>query len=278
MWNAPNGAPDMFVIDGLPITARIDKTGGFDALHQSDITIRGLSMDKMAQMTVLEYEHRGERINDIVVEAREGDDEWFQVFAGNTLSATPQINTDGTVDFNIHAVSGGCAISKVVLPTSIKEPLKAEALFGQFANEGEIQYRPLGDLGITVGNCVFTGSPKEKMKQLATMIGCDAFIDDNVLVTKKYDGETYPEVPVVSVETGMLGYPRYTTQGISFRCLLRKDIKFAGWIKMQSTIKSYCNTWQVMKISLKLDAYYPHGGDWHMDVDCATLHSDAVRK
>lgn len=275
VWSSGN----TYIIDGLPVTARIDKTGGFDALHQSDITIRGLSMDKATEMKVLEYTDWGERVNDIVVEAREGEEEaWYRVFAGNAISAVPQINTDGTMDFHIHAVAGACSISKVVTPTSVKEAVSAETLFRQFANEGEIEYKPLGKLGVYVKNCVFTGSPKEKMRQLAVMIGCDAFIDDNALVTKEYGGETYPEVPTVSVENGMLGYPRYTSQGISFRCLLRKDIKFAGLVNVQSVIKPFCGVWQIYKVSLKLDAYYPHGGDWHMDVDCMTRGREIVVK
>lgn len=102
--------------------------------------------------------------------------------------------------------------------------------------------------------------------------------------TKGADEET---VPLISVETGLVGYPTYNRAGVSFTCLLRPDIAYyqpikldgkyvpAGWVTDNNGLNQqgqkvstgpWTGIWLPTSITHEVTSEIP-GGNWHTFVD-----------
>jgi hypothetical protein len=82
-------------------------------------------------------------------------------------------------------------------------------------------------------------------------------------------------VPVVSKETGMIGYPAFTQQGIIFKTVFNPQIAFGGTVKLTSSVlsgviaaqqdknKSFKapadSVWAIYKLDHALDSLVPRG-------------------
>ncbi|MCX5616992.1 hypothetical protein NQF87_08430 [Bombella sp. TMW 2.2559] len=95
-------------------------------------------------------------------------------------------------------------------------------------------------------------------------------------------------IPLISVETGLIGYPTYNRAGISFTTLLRPDIAYyqpikmknrytpAGWVTGTNGLNQqgqsvgrgpWDGIWLPISITHEVTAEIP-GGNWHTFVDC----------
>lgn len=103
-------------------------------------------------------------------------------------------------------------------------------------------------------------------------------------VTKSADKDT---VPLISVDTGLIGYPTYNRAGVSFTCLLRPDIAYyqpikldgpyvpAGWVTGNNGLNQqgqkvstgpWTGIWLPTGITHEVTSEIP-GGNWHTFVD-----------
>lgn len=256
-----------YIIEGLPITSTVEKTGG-EGLQHARIVVSGLAKDTLEALTVLEFSKKAPRVNEILLEAREGENSQYStVFRGNAICALPVYETNGTAKLEIEANSGYLSTIKPSPPVSVNQPTQATQLFDMFAKDGGLELDKEALKDVTVQNCTFTGSPRKKAQQLAKQIGCDFFIDDNKMVVRDFQQTTDSGAVVVSVTTGMLGYPKFVHTGITVNCLYNPLFELGKQIKVVSTIKQANANWILCKITHKLDAYQPSGGQWVSELE-----------
>lgn len=75
--------------------------------------------------------------------------------------------------------------------------------------------------------------------------------------------------PLISPATGLVGYPKFRDQGMSFRCLFNPALKLGGSIKMQSSIQPASGLWYIVgPLVYNLSAQMPQG-PWFCDAHCA---------
>jgi hypothetical protein len=75
-------------------------------------------------------------------------------------------------------------------------------------------------------------------------------------------------VPVVSKDTGMIGYPTFSPNGyLIVRTLFNPQISFGGIIKVESRISQANREWVVQKLDLALDSEVPKG-KWEATCHC----------
>ncbi|GBQ07268.1 hypothetical protein [Saccharibacter floricola] len=104
-------------------------------------------------------------------------------------------------------------------------------------------------------------------------------------------GKPQPSAPLISSQSGMVGYPNYSATGLTFSCLFRQDIAFyvplqvssqqmpAGWQEVGTTGKNqqgqtlripskpYDGLWLPIYVSHDLSAEVPNG-PWFTTAEC----------
>lgn len=85
-----------------------------------------------------------------------------------------------------------------------------------------------------IANYNFSGAAPNQISLLTTMGGINAFIDDNALVVKNAFIPLNNTLKIVSAETGMIGIPQFTEQGIRVKFLLDNKTTLGGGLQIIS--------------------------------------------
>jgi len=85
-----------------------------------------------------------------------------------------------------------------------------------------------------ISNYSYAGAALKQVDVLGTMGGINVFIDDNVLVVKDAWVPLNNTLRVLNAETGMIGIPEFTEQGIRVKFLLDNRTTLGGSLQIES--------------------------------------------
>lgn len=129
---------------------------------------------------------------------------------------------------------------------------------------------------------VLFGKAANYVKKLAESVQSQLFVEDgkvNIVSAKDYDGST---AVVLNSDTGLIGTPNQTDDGVSFTCLINPSIKLNTLVNIdannvaQKKISSGETAFQevnadgiyrIVKIDYEGDT---HGNDWYMKCEAIT--------
>ena len=86
-----------------------------------------------------------------------------------------------------------------------------------------------------IGNYQFGGGALNQVTLLGLSGNINAFIDDNTLIVKNALIPLTGTLRILSAETGMIGIPEFTEQGIKVKFLVDNQTKLGGGLRIQST-------------------------------------------
>jgi hypothetical protein len=92
-----------------------------------------------------------------------------------------------------------------------------------------------------VSNYSYNGPTLKQVDKLNELGSFNAYIDDDVLVVKDFNKPLSNKVKVLSLETGMIGVPQFTEEGIQVTYLLDNVTVLGGMLRIQSRIYPACN-------------------------------------
>lgn len=254
-------------IEGLACKCRVSKLGLPDK-NKASVSVWGLSLDDMAAMTTLSFGPlRYASRNHMVIEAGERGGALSRVFSGNIMSAWADFNGAPDVEMKFEAMTGGYAALIAQSPVAASGTAKAAELCGQFARECGLSFVNQG-VDVSVDNSVYSGSPLEKAQAVAKQVGADLIIDDDRM-TLLPRGETLKggSVAVLSPETGMIGYPTFTNNGITVKSFFNPSAQRGGQVKISSIVPRASGTWRITRVDHDLSAYDPRGGPWETTIE-----------
>lgn len=259
------------VLNGLPMHVEVDKTGG-NELPKLKVNISNLALDKMQQLTFLAFRNLQTYNNVIKVEAGDEGQALDLVFQGEIASAVPVFDISGNVTFSIEAKSGYYPLQKSTPPVSVNGDTPIESLFKQFADEAGYSLENNGVSG-SVKNSVFTGTPVQKARQLAEQTGVDLVIDNQVFVIMpSYLAHRDGSVPLLRKDTGLVGYPAFTNEGIKASCLYSPLLSVGGLVKVESIVPKASGVWRITKVHHTLEANMTDSGTWVSDIEAEWVH------
>lgn len=87
-----------------------------------------------------------------------------------------------------------------------------------------------------IGNYSFSGAALKQVNKLAEMGRVDAYVDDGVLVLKDFNKALRNKIKILNLETGLIGIPEITEQGIKVKFLLDNQTTLGGLLRVQSKI------------------------------------------
>jgi len=185
----------------------------------------------------------------LLVEAGRVSTGYSLVFAGDITSAVGAQPPDITM--TLKAATGDFAKGEIIARSQPGiTPLR------------NIAARVAQDLGLVldfqakpkqISNYSFTGSAVKQVEQLGNMGRVNAFIDDRALVVKDYNVALERRVRVLNLDTGMIGIPEFTEQGLKVKMLFDNQTALGGGLEVTSKLNPAANgTYTVYKLQFEL--------------------------
>lgn len=243
---------------GFRASANVDKAGG---VQMSTLRARifGVKQDDMNSVTTLQWKTGLLLKNTVEVYAIDGDHETL-VFAGNIINAWADYQGMPDVFLHIQAQSAFFANLETVPPRSFKGAVSVDTVMSQIAAGMGLTFENNG-VDTQLSDLYLCNSNLEQAKDLARMAGCDLYIDDKVLAITARSSGRQGEIPLISAQSGLVGYPTFDGVGVNFLTLFNSGVTFGGRVKLETDVRQAAGEWWVTSVAHHLESEKP-GGAW----------------
>ena len=268
----------------LRVTFKVSK-GDVETPNSAEIRVYNLAPETVAQIegeftrVVLQAGYQSNctsifdgSIRGIRTGREGGTDTWLEIIAADSDRAY----TYATVNTTLSAGSK---------PEDRVSACQA-AFTAKGAGQGEIQ--DLGGNGLPRGKVMY-GSARKFMRDEAVNTDCTWSFQDGNMQMVKNAGYLSGEAVVLTHETGLVGTPEQTNEGIKVRCLLNPRLRISGRIKldnasiqeaktelkasaMRSPAQDADGFYRILKVDYSGDT---RGNDWYADLVCVALDASS---
>lgn len=249
----------------LRITTKIVKAGGA-SMPQLQAAVYGMTKSQMNQLSTLGMRVNVNPRNTVSVMAGDAESGMSLVFEGGITQGFADLNSLPDVPFRVCAISGIVQALDAPQPTSYKGGVDAAVVLKQLATQAGLSFENSTNVSAQVSNCYLPGSTKSQIERICETAGFGYVIDQGTLSIWKKNGTRKTTVVDINVNTGMVGSPSYTAQGIMVRTLYNPAVKFMGQVQVESQFIPK-SQWTVYTLEYDLDAHMPHG-NWQQTLGC----------
>lgn len=253
---------NVITLQGFRAIADIDKAGGV-MMSTLRAKIYGVRQADMNSVTTLQWKPGSLIPNTVEVYAIDGPVETL-VFAGNIVNAWADYQGMPDVFLHIQAQAAFFNTLKAVPPRSFKGSIDVASIMAQIARDLGYSFENNG-VTTRLTDVYLPNTGMEQAKDLARAAGCDLYLDDKVLAITPSNAPRKSIIPLISPNTGMVGYPTFDGVGVNFQTLFNPAITFGGSIKLDTDVKQAAGQWVVTSISYRLESEKP-GGAWLANV------------
>jgi len=260
---------DTVTLTGFRMSALCQNNGG-DSMGMCQLRVFGLAEAMMNKLTTIGQINKSIRIKTAILLAAGDDDNGMQsVFQGTIMDAWADYNSAPDVAFNVLAYSGLGAAVKPVGATSYKGSVAVVDIMRTFASEMGLVFED-GGVDVKLASPYFPGTTLSKVRACAMAANCCWIIDRGVLAIWPRDGARSGVVPLVSPDTGMVGYPSLSSKGMTVKMLFNWNIRGGGPVAIKSSIPMANGTWTVGRVEHDLSSETPDG-PWFTNMDCSNV-------
>lgn len=235
--------------EGLAMTASGTK---YANANQNECEVKITNLDKATRdylLTETSPFNKNKRRKVLTVEAGRVSTGYSLVFAGDITNAVGSQPPDITM--TLKAATGDYAKGEIVA-TSQSGVVPLQTIASRVAQ----------DLGLAldfqatakqIANYTFTGSAIKQVEQLGVMGRVNAYIDDQSLIVKNFNSPLARRSRVLSLDSGMIGIPEFTEQGIKVKMLFDNQTVLGGGLQITSKLNPAANgLYTVFKLGFEL--------------------------
>lgn len=311
----PDGSTDSLTLESdYRIKAIVDHAG-MSVGSELDLEIWGMSIHDMNRLSyVANYPNAqnprtvNQSNSTVIVRVGEYGKPLTTLFMGLLTEGYADLN-GGEPVFRAHAMTSALLASVIPPALSYRGPRSVVSILSDICAAAGFQLIDHGgwDRHATLNNHYAEGTTLDQIRR--TVEACGGTFNAIPLAVRTDQGgsgaaalievwgPTYGGVmksdsdittPLISPETGLIGYPTYNYAGLSFTCLLRPDVAFyqpvkiardytpAGWVAGDNGLNQqgqrvasapWNGLWLPISITHEVTAEIP-GGNWHTFVDC----------
>lgn len=262
---------DTVELTGLRTSCTITKAGGA-SMSMLELRVWGMPLDAMQKLTVLnKLAYEQERSNSVTVTA--GDDETGMgvAFTGTIKEAWADASNPPEIAFIVSAFNGGLDAVRPVPVTSYNGPVAVDVIMSSIAAQ-MVPPLTLENSGVqtVLESPYLPGTLRDQALAVARAARCNMLMDEQVLAIwplgQTRDGLTL----ALSPESGLVGYPQFTQNGIALTTLFNRSLTFGQRIDVTSPLGVANGSWTVAAVQHNIDAELP-GGQWFTRVECGLL-------
>lgn len=250
-------------LSGLRVSAAVTRAGG-NYQGALDMRIWGLTMSKMNDLATLGYRIEANATllnNSVLVEAGDDDSGMATVFFGTIHAAWADFMGMPDNPFHVAAHVAGWEALKPAPATSYRGLVDVATILSgmtNLANWGFVNN------GVTsqFENVYYPGAIREQIERVCQHANIGFAIDEGppyVLTIWPKGQRRGGAIPLISRDTGMVGYPTFTANGIAVTTYFNPSINFWTTVKIESDLKPASRTWSVLTLSHILEAEVPRG-------------------
>lgn len=263
--NFQGTSKNTYSIEGLAMKASIEKVGLPD-LNKCHLAITGMKYEVMEQLTVLGFRKLTSAKNLLTLYGGTQGETLPVIFSGDITKAVANFKNAPDVTFEIEATTGAYAVKKAAPPLSVQGDAAAADLAKKWATEMGYSFKNAG-VTTRVNNCVFNGSPMQKLRALAEQYRIETIIDDGEIVIQPRGQERKTgSIPYLTDKSGLAEYPSFTDNGISLVALYNPDFKFGGLIRVKSIVPRASGEWKITKLTHSVSAY-EKSAEWFSEIE-----------
>ena len=263
------------IIEGLRVSSQI-YVGGGNVAPTATIMIYGLSKIIMDRVARIKWNTDAAKLNFVRLEAF-NNGAYSIVFEGMISFAYPYFGSGSDVMLTIKATT---AVEHQIFPAptvSENGEVDVAALIGQICQKLGIGFEN-NDVNKRISNPYLCETGLEQIKKLCQAADIDLAIEANKVAIKNKDTGRNIPVPVISPESGLIGYPVLDLSGIKFQCLYDPAIRFHGIIEIRNSVIDLANAqWVVYGLSHHLDSEMPNG-KWLCEISATYIGEVKVAK
>lgn len=254
---------DTVKLSGLRVSAMITKAGG--AFQGAvDMSVWGLTLSKMNDLATLGQQVNldGSLLNNsVLVEAGDAENGMATVFFGTIHAAWSDFMSAPDNPFHVSAHILGYDAVKPAPPTSYRGLVDVSTVLSGMATYAGLQLDNQG-VDIKFEHVYYPGAIREQMERVCKHANINFAFNDpapNTLTIWPKGKARGDKVPLVSPESGLVGYPTFTRYGIIVTTYFNPNISFGNNVKIQSDLKPANKIWNVLTLSHVLESEVPRG-------------------
>lgn len=253
---------DQIILQGYRATV-ICENAGWVQMGELRAEIFGMSQSDMNAITSYPLRITEATRNKIVVYAIDGKQESV-VFAGNMVIAWPDYSRMPDVCFRIQARAAYSSALQTVAPRSFKGGSNVADIMRQIATSMGLVFENSG-VNVMLSDVYLANTDLEQARDLAKAAGIELNIENNVLSIWPKGSYRNALIPLVSADTGLVGYPSFDGTYLRFDTLYNPSFITGGLIKVESDNLAAKGQWQILKMAHRLESEKP-GGAWFSSV------------
>lgn len=253
---------DQIILQGYRATV-ICENAGWVQMGELRAEISGMSQSDMNAITSYPLRITEATRNKIVVYAIDGKQESV-VFAGNMVKAWPDYSRMPDVCFRIQARAAYSSALQTVAPRSFKGGSNVADIMRQIATSMGLVFENSG-VNVMLSDVYLANTDLEQARDLAKAAGIELNIENNVLSIWPKGSYRNALIPLVSADTGLIGYPSFDGTFLIFDTLYNPSFITGGLIKVESDNLPAKGQWQILKMAHRLESEKP-GGAWFSSV------------
>ena len=258
------GSGNTVVIDNHAMRVSVEKLGPPD-FAKASVEIFGMNLNDIEQLTSLSFHPFKLTRNYINIFAGDDESGLSQIFAGSITAANGDLSGYPEHKLKIDAEVGFWGRVTAQGPNVINGTQAAASFIETQATKAGMTFSNEG-VSDALKNCVFSGSPVEQARQAAKQIGADLLIDDDEMILLPRQGNRKGNAILLNKDSGLLGYPAITSNGIECKSIFNPAFRFAGLFVLESIVPKASGTWRVIKLTHKLSANDPSDGSWESSI------------
>ena len=225
-------------LTGLRAVASIEKMG-FPSMDKAFVRVYGVRPAVMNAVSTLGIPLAMWRPgNTMLVEA--GDDANGMAIVYNGYLHQAYQNFDEAPDTSL-VLAGWGGQDQAILPAkpiSFQGTADVATMMAGIASTMGYAFENNG-VNVKLSNQYCCGTPLEQSHAIARAANIEVYVDTGksppvLAIWPKY-GTRGGMVPLISARSGLVGYPKFQSNGMSFRCIFNPSLKLGGQIEMQST-------------------------------------------
>jgi hypothetical protein len=240
------------------------------------VQVWGLTFDQMNKLSTLGRKFPVNLPNRILIEAGDAQAGMTKIFTGQITAAFMDARGMPNVSFQIVATSMYFYQLAPAQSTSLKGPVNVATQMQVFARQMGLTFENRG-VDMVLPSVHLSGPLADQVAELAAQanIWRNLELDRLTIGPLEFNPSQFTDygpIPLISPESGLIGYPTFASMGIEFTCLFNPALHLWDWIQMKSDLQPACGRWQIIHLSRELASEQPDG-PWFANVFATSIDS-----
>lgn len=268
------GGSDQYVFKGHRVALTATNAGSA-SLGQVNIRMFGLTLSEMNSISTLGLIPGVFKPNMVSVIAGDDVNGYSQIYVGTIIAAWADMIGAPDIAFTIQGSAGQSEAVLPQVPLSYPGSASVASIMQAIAQNMKTPAYPDGLLFENHGVTAILSTPYLPLTGLAQIqavcehANCEygGLSEGKLVIWPRGASRDTPIVPLLSPDTGMVGYPAYTATGIVVTSIFNPTILYGTTVKVVSELKPACrDDWHVMKLTHDLESEVP-GGKWFTQIE-----------